>query len=32
MQGKMIVDIHGDAWLKKLVYFAWQVQDIVLGA
>jgi hypothetical protein len=31
MQGKMIVDIHGDA-TKKMVHFVWRVQDIVLRA
>jgi hypothetical protein len=32
MQGKMTVDIHGDAWLKKMVHFVWRVQDIVMKA
>jgi hypothetical protein len=26
------IDIHGDAWLKKMVYFVWRVQDIVMNA
>jgi hypothetical protein len=28
----MTVDTHRDAWLKKMVHFVWQVQDIVMRA
>jgi hypothetical protein len=31
-QGKMTDDTHGDSWLKKMVHFVWQVQDIVIRA